>query len=157
MRVLIDGDSCPRLVRDLVAKAGAREKVEVICVANRSIPFSPGLSVNMQVVENFEGAADEALVAMARPGDLVLTRDIPLAARLVEASVAVLNDRGALYTRENVRERLSLRDFMAGLNAWGLKPESTAVYGKKEWDKFARTFDATFMFLVRSAGKPSIF
>ena len=92
---------------------------------------------------------------MARPPDWVLPGDNPLAARLVEASVAVLT-RG-LYTRENVRERLSLRDFMAGLNAWGLKPESTAVYGKKEWDKFVRTFDATFMFLVRSAGKPSIF
>jgi len=64
---------------------------------------------------------------------------------------AVLNDRGALYTRENIRERLSVRNFMAGLNAVGLKPESTAHYGKKEWDEFARTFDREFMKLVRNS------
>jgi hypothetical protein len=130
--------------------------VEVVCLANRPIPFSSGLTVKMQVVENTEGAADDALVKLAQPGDLVLTRDIPLAARLVETSVAVLNDRGALYTPENVRERLSVRDFMAELNAFGLKPESTAAYGKKEWDKFVRTFDATFMSLVRSSRKSFI-
>ena len=147
MTLHIDGDSCPRTVRDLAARAGVREGVPVVCYANRDIPFDTG--VEMVVVENREGAADDALRARAVPGDLALTRDIPLAAALVEQGVAVLNDRGALYTRENVRERLSVRDFMAGLNAAGLKPESTARYGKKEWDEFARTFDREFMKLVR--------
>jgi len=108
----------------------------------------------MILVEATEGAADRALVARAIPGDLALTRDIPLAADLVEAGVAVLNDRGALYTRENIRERLSVRHFMAGLNAAGLKPESTAQYGKREWDDFVRTFDKEFMKLVRSSRTP---
>jgi len=71
---------------------------------------------------------------------------------LVERGIAVLNDRGALYTRENIRERLSVRNFMASLNAVGLKPESIAQYGKREWDEFARTFDREFMRLVRSRG-----
>jgi uncharacterized protein YaiI (UPF0178 family) len=145
----IDGDSCPRAVRDLAARAGRREAVAVVCYANRTIPFDPGVPVEMVVVEKTEGAADRALAARAVPGDLALTRDIPLAADLVEAGVAVVNDRGALYTRENVRERLSLRNFMAGLNAVGLKPESTATYGKKEWDEFVRTFDREFMKLVK--------
>ncbi|MEI8094005.1 MAG: DUF188 domain-containing protein [Spirochaetales bacterium] len=149
MQVLIDGDSCPRAVREVVAKAGRREGVPVTCFANRPIPFRADLAITMEVVAATEGAADDALVARALPGDLVVTRDIPLASRLVELGVAVLNDRGALYTAENIRERLSVRDFMAGLNAAGLKPESTAVYGKKEWDRFVRTFDATFMTLVR--------
>ncbi len=105
----------------------------------------------MVVVENAEGAADRALLERAAPGDLALTRDIPLAAALVEKGVAAVNDRGALYTAENVRERLSVRDFMAGLNAAGLKPESTARYGKKEWDEFVRTFDRAFMKLVRQS------
>jgi len=147
----IDGDSCPRPVRDLAAKAGRREGVPVVCYANRPIPFDEGLPVEMVLVEATEGAADRALVLRARPGDLALTRDIPLAADLVEARVAVLNDRGALYTAENIRERLSVRNFMAGLNAVGLKPESTARYGKKEWDEFVRTFDREFMKLVRAS------
>lgn len=145
----IDGDSCPRTVRNLAAKAGNREGVPVVCYANRPIPFEAGLAVEMVVVEAVEGAADRALVARARPGDLALTRDIPLAADLVEAGVSVLNDRGALYTQENIRERLSVRNFMADLNAVGLKPESTKVYGKREWDEFVRTFDREFMKLVR--------
>jgi len=150
----IDGDSCPRTVRNLAAKAGNREAVPVVCYANRPIPFDPGLAVEMVLVEAVEGAADRALVARARPGDLALTRDIPLAADLVEAGVSVLNDRGALYTKENIRERLSVRNFMADLNAVGLKPESTKVYGKKEWDEFVRTFDRQFMKLVRQGRSP---
>ncbi len=109
------------------------------------------MPVEMVLVEKTEGAADRALVARAVLGDLALTRDIPLAADLVEAGIAVVNDRGALYTRENIRERLSVRNFMAGLNAVGLKPESTAVYGKKEWDEFVRTFDREFMRLVSAS------
>jgi len=146
----IDGDSCPRTVRNLAAKAGHREGVPVVCYANRPIPFD-GPPVEMVLVEALEGAADRALVARAVPGDLALTRDIPLAADLVDAGVSVLNDRGALYTKENIRERLSVRNFMADLNAVGLKPESTKVYGKKEWDDFVRTFDREFMKLVRLA------
>lgn len=150
----IDGDSCPRAVRELAARAGRREGIPVVCYANRRIPFEAGLPVEQVLVENTEGAADRALVARAVPGDLAVTRDIPLAAELVEAGIAVLNDRGALYTAENIRERLSVRNFMAGLNAVGLKPESTAQYGKREWDEFARTFDREFMRLVRLARPP---
>ena len=151
MTLHIDGDSCPRAVRDLAAKAGLREAVPVVCYANRPIPFDHGVPVEMVLVEATEGAADRALVGRAVPGDLALTRDIPLAADLVEAGVAVVNDRGVRYTEENIRERLSVRNFMAGLNAAGLKPESTAQYGKKEWDEFVRTFDREFMKLVRAS------
>jgi len=145
----IDGDSCPRPVRELAARAARRESIPLVCYANRAIPFD--MPIEMVVVENTEGAADAMLIARSVPGDLALTRDIPLAAALVEKGIAVVNDRGALYTRENVRERLSVRDFMTGLNAVGLKPESTARYGKKEWDEFVRTFDKVFMKLVRES------
>lgn len=149
MTLHIDGDSCPKPVRDLVVRAARREGIPVVCYANRTIPFETGMAVEMVVVENRSGAADEVLKARAVAGDLALTRDIPLAADLVAARVSVVNDRGALYTPENIRERLSVRDFMTGLASVGLKPESTKVYGKKEWDDFTRTFDREFMRLVR--------
>lgn len=151
MTLHIDGDSCPRQVRELAARAGRREGVPVVCYANRPIPFPARLGVDMRVVTAGEGEADREILAQARPGDLVLTRDIPLAAQLVALGLAVLNDRGTLYTAENVRERLSVRDFMAGLNAAGLKPEAQAQYGKRDWDEFARTFDREFMKLRRAS------
>jgi len=138
-----------------VAKAGQRENIAVVCYANRPIPFDPELSVQHVLVEVVEGAADDALVQAAVPGDLALTRDIPLAAELVEKGIAVVNDRGKVYDRENVRERLSLRNFMAELNAVGLRPESTATYGKKEWNDFVRAFDREFMKLVRQSRSPA--
>ena len=150
MKVFLDGDSCPRTVRDFAAKSCLRYDIPLCCVANRPIPFDEPNKVIMQVVGSQEGAADEALIAQAIPGDLVLTRDIPLAARLVELGVAVINDRGTIYTHENVRERLSVRNFMADLRASGLQPETTSVWGQKEWGAFVRSWDKVFHRLLKA-------
>jgi uncharacterized protein YaiI (UPF0178 family) len=150
LTVYLDGDSCPKPVRELVARSCRREKIDFVCFANRPIPFEETW-VTMKIVEGSLGAADDAIVANATPGDLVMTRDIPLAARLVEKGVSVVNDRGTIYSRENVRERLSLRDFMEELRTAGLKPESTASYGTKEWNAFVRSWDKEFMRLLRQA------
>jgi uncharacterized protein YaiI (UPF0178 family) len=85
--------------------------------------------------------ADDRIVALARAGDLVITRDIPLAQRLVEASVMVIDDRGREYTPENIQERLSLRDFMVGLAENGLGKDRVAQYGKRELKAFADSFN----------------
>jgi uncharacterized protein YaiI (UPF0178 family) len=88
-------------------------------------------------------------VELAEQGDLVLTRDIPLASRLVEASVMVMDDRGGTYTRENIRERLSLRDFIVGLAENGLGADRSPSYGKKELKAFADSFDRILTRLLR--------
>jgi uncharacterized protein YaiI (UPF0178 family) len=95
-----------------------------------------------------EGAADNRIVALARSGDLVITRDIPLASRLVEAAIMVMDDRGRVYTRENIRERLSLRDFMVGLAENGLGKDRIASYGKRELKAFADSFDRVLAQLI---------
>jgi uncharacterized protein YaiI (UPF0178 family) len=94
-------------------------------------------------------SADNHIVELAQPGDLVLTRDIPLASRLVEASVLVMDDRGQVYTRENIRERLSLRDFMVALAENGLGTERTATYGKRTLKAFADSLDRILVRLMR--------
>jgi uncharacterized protein YaiI (UPF0178 family) len=103
----------------------------------------------MELCPAGEGAADNRIVELAEPGDLVITRDIPLASRLVAASILVIDDRGQIYTRENIRERLSLRDFMVGLAESGLGMERIAAYGKKELKAFADGLDRVLVKLAR--------
>ena len=84
---------------------------------------------------------------------MVITRDIPLAKRLVDAHIRVINDRGTVYTAGNIKERLSLRNFMYELAANGLSPERTKTFGRKEIMKFAQTLDCESLRLMKSASE----
>jgi uncharacterized protein YaiI (UPF0178 family) len=141
VKILVDADSCPRPARELVLRAAARTGIKAVFAANRPIPGIDGDNAVMELCPPGEGAADDRIVALAGPEDLVVTRDIPLANRLVEAGICVLDDRGRIYTRENIRERLSLRDFMVGLAENGLGSERSASYGKKELKAMADSLD----------------
>jgi uncharacterized protein YaiI (UPF0178 family) len=103
----------------------------------------------MEICSPGEGSADNRIVELARPGDLVITRDIPLAQRLVDASILVMDDRGQVYTRENIGERLSIRNFMVGLAENGLRGERTASYGPKELKAMANSLDRILTRLMR--------
>ena len=141
MRILADGDSLQAEIRALLSRRAAREaeraatpspsgerdssgkpSFSLIFVAARALPLPPG--VELVLVEAGPDAADDRLVELAQAGDLAVTRDLPLAERLAEKGLRVLNDRGEVFTLENVRERRSLRDQAAELRAMGLAPES---------------------------------
>jgi uncharacterized protein YaiI (UPF0178 family) len=115
MKILVDADSCPPAARELVLRAAARTGIRAVFAANRPIPGIDGEYAAMAICSAGEGAADDQLAALAQPGDLALTRDIPLAARLLEAGAEVLDDRGRIFTAENIREKLSMRNFTVGL------------------------------------------
>ena len=110
MRILVDADSCPKPIRRVIVRAARRVGIETIFVANRPIPLPSVDTLRMITVEATEGAADAYLVEHAEQGDLAISRDIPLAAALVERGATVLDVRGQVYTRENVGERLSIRN-----------------------------------------------
>jgi len=151
MRILVDADSCPREARDLVLRFSARLGIKTIFAANRPIPGIPSPKkgnqpppeelVQMELCSKESGAADDRIVALALPGDLALTRDLPLAERLVGAGISVLDDRGRIFTKENIRQLRSLRDFTVGLAENGMEYERTASYGKKEINKLANSLD----------------
>ncbi len=105
----------------------------------------------MVLVESGPDAADDEIVSQAKAGDLVVTRDIPLAARLVEGGIDVINDRGTHYTEENIRPRLSERDFMAELRAMGLESAKDRSFSAREIQAFSATFDRELTRLLRSA------
>ena len=157
MQILVDADSCPRQVRELILRTCIRlnmqsniqsnnpsynqANIKAVFVANHPIPDISGEHAVMEICPPGEGSADDRIVALAQPGDLAVTRDIPLAERLVEAQVCVLDDRGRVYTKENIRYCRSLRDFSIGLANNGLGPERIALYGRKELKNFADSFD----------------
>ena len=144
MIIWVDGDSCPRPIRDILCRAAVREKVTVNFIANREIPLKKSGQISLILTSPEEGSADRYIIENSSPGDLVVTRDIPLAAELVEKEdLSVLNDRGTVYTKENVRERLAQRDFNQMMREAGLDDERSSNFGPKEIRAFSNTFDRT--------------
>jgi uncharacterized protein YaiI (UPF0178 family) len=142
MKILVDADSCPALVRDTVCRAAKRCNIKAHFAANRNIPnLDPNCSV-MELCPEGEGQADDRIVFLACKNDIAITRDVPLAARLVEKGIDVLDDRGRIFTDDNIRTLLSLRNFNVGLAENGIDIVRTANYTKKDLKLFADSFDA---------------
>jgi uncharacterized protein YaiI (UPF0178 family) len=152
VRIWVDADAAPRAVKDVVARAAARVEVRCTLVANRRLDtpvHNPWVSA-----ERVAGGPDEAddfIAREAAPGDLAITSDIPLAARLVEKGVAVVDPRGAEYDAESVRERLSVRDFMEGLRGAGDDTGGPPGFGARDKREFAATLDRVLTVLLRRA------
>lgn len=148
MKIFVDADSCPAAAREIVLRAAARRGIAAFFAANRPIPGIGGRA-EMLVCPASEGAADNRITDLARPGDLAVTRDVPLAARLVSAGISALDDRGRVYTADSIGERLSLRNFTVGLAESGLEYERTKSYGKRELKTFADSLDRLLVKLTR--------
>ena len=141
MKILVDADSCPRDARELVLRACRRRGIQAVFAANRPMPGISGKNVIMEICPAGENSADDRLVELAEPGDIAISRDLALAKRLLERNAVVIDDRGRLFTPNNINELLSLRDFTVGLAENGLGTERTASYGKKEQKTFADSLD----------------
>ena len=141
MRIWVDADACPRDVKELVFRASQRLQVPVTLVANKTVftPASP--LVSMVQVRGGPDVADDHIVAHANAGDVAITADVPLAARLVARKVVTLNPRGELYDEDNVGERLAMRDLMTDLREQGIMTSGPAAYGPKDKQKFANALD----------------
>ena len=151
MKILVDADSCPRQARELVSRFSARLGIKAIFAANRPIPgIDTGMAV-MEICPPGDGSADNRIVELAHAGDLVLTRDLPLAERLVEAGVTALDDRGRVFTQENIRSLRSLRDFAVGLADNGLETVRIPSYGKRELNALANSLDRELMRLLKNS------
>jgi uncharacterized protein YaiI (UPF0178 family) len=141
MRIWIDADACPRDVKDVVFRAAQRTQSPVVVVANKAmfVPRSP--LVQLAQVAGGPDVADDHIVTHAAAGDLAITADIPLAARLVEKQVHVLGPRGEVYDEDNVRERLSVRNFMADIREAGVVTGGPAAWGPRDKQRFADALD----------------
>lgn len=139
--VWVDADSCPVSVRELLIRFANRLNVQTKFVANRIIPLPFSSVLSMHIADETPDAADNFIVENCSANDIVITRDVPLAVRLVEKKLIVLNDRGKLYTPENIRESLSFRNFNLELVESGLPEKKTGMYTKKDLNLFANCLD----------------
>jgi hypothetical protein len=140
-RVWIDGDSVAREARRLVERHAGARGYDVVIVSDRRIRPASQERVETVVLEPREEAVDRYLLDHVSPGELVITRDIPLAESLLQRGVLVLNDRGEEFTAENIGKRRSERDMMLLLRESGVVSSGGVRYGKKELKGFADAFD----------------
>jgi uncharacterized protein YaiI (UPF0178 family) len=140
--IWVDADSIPVPARRIVIRFSLRRAVPAKFVANRQLPLgAKSADVQMIVTEATEGSADDYIAEHAAETDIAITRDVPLAARLVEKNVTVCGDRGRLYTKDNIREYLSIRNFSKDMAMLGIGPARVSAYGAKDLEKFANCLD----------------
>jgi len=157
MQIFVDADSCPRAAREMILRFSSRLGIKSVFAANHPIPGLSGQKKTafetafLELCPPGEGAADRRILELAKKGDLAITRDLPLAEQLVDADVTVLDDRGRAFTKENIREYRSLRDFTVGLADNGLDFDRTPSYGKKELSQLANSLDRELSRLSRAA------
>jgi len=152
MQVWIDGDACPARVKEFIYKASERTGVSVTLVANAAmrIPHSP--KIRLVVVSGDFDAADHHIVANATAEDLVVTADVPLASELIDKGAVVINSRGTIYTPENVKDSLSVRNLMQELRGGGIIQGGPSAYGDKDFNRFANSFDRELTRLLKKHG-----
>lgn len=150
IKIWIDADSCPSLVRNHVVKIGNRLNCKVLFVANKNIPCSEKLPFEMIICEEEKDSADNYIFNNVENNDLVITRDIVFADRLISKKICTINDRGTIFTSENIKELLSGRDFDLQLANIGLVKHYNEGYDKKKFAKFANSFDKIIHQLLRN-------
>ena len=142
MKIWIDADAAPRDVKEIVFRAARRLEVSVVMVANQRLVVPPGNDyVEAVWVRGGPDVADQHIADNAAEGDVAVTADIPLAAILVQKGLHVIDPRGDQYTGENIRERLSVRDFMDSLRGAGVETGGAKPYGPKDRQSFAAALD----------------
>jgi uncharacterized protein len=153
--IYLDADACP--VKDLVYRVAARHKLPLTVVANTPLRIPPlaGLIATPVVVHGAPEAADDWIAERAGPDDLVLTADIPLAARVVANGVRCLDFRGGEYRPNRIGDALAARDLNAYLRSLGLPTSKPAAFTPRDRSRFASTLDAAVSKLAQQAAKRS--
>jgi uncharacterized protein YaiI (UPF0178 family) len=141
MKIWVDADACPAVIRDILFRAAERTGVQLTLVANQPVRIPPSRCIRfIQVAPGFD-VADNEIVKRLDAGDLVITGDIPLAAEVIEKGAHALNPRGELYSADNIRARLNMRDFMDTLRASGIDTGGPPTLSQSDRKSFADHLD----------------
>jgi hypothetical protein len=141
MHIWVDADACPNPVKEILFRAAQRLGILLTLIANQPLRTPPSPHIRaIQVASGFD-KADEHIVQAVRPGDLVITADIPLAAQIIERGGEVLDPRGERYTKDNIRERLNMRDFLDTLRGSGMVTGGPPALTQADRKRFADALD----------------
>jgi uncharacterized protein YaiI (UPF0178 family) len=150
IKLWVDADACPRVIKEVLYRAAEREQIPLTLVANQplSTPRSRFIS-SIKVAAGFD-VADNEIVKLTEPGDLVITADIPLAAEVIEKGGNALNPRGEMYTADTIRQKLTMRDLMDELRGSGVNTGGPPSISQRDRQSFANELDR---FIIRSKQK----
>jgi uncharacterized protein YaiI (UPF0178 family) len=153
MRIWVDADACPGVIKEILFRAAQRVGAPLTLVANQRLRTPPSPLITSMVVPHGFDAADEEIIDQLAAGDLVITADIPLAAKVIGKRAHALDPRGTFYDEENIAERLSLRNFMDELRSTGMETGGPPAFSQTDRRTFANQLDR---FLARrSTGQRS--
>ncbi len=140
-RIWVDADACPGPVKEILFRAAERAQVQVTLIANQWLRTPSSRYIRALQVQGGFDVADDAIAERARTGDLVVTQDIPLAARVLANGAQAINPRGDRYTADNIAERLSMRNFMDELRGAGVQTGGPAAFNARDRQAFANQLD----------------
>ena len=141
MKIWVDADACPNVIKDILFRAAERARLPVVLVANSWVRTPPSRFISALQVPGGLDVADGEIVKRCKPGDLVVTADIPLAALVIDKGALALNPRGELYTADSIAQRLSMRNFMDELRGAGIQTGGPAGLHARDRQAFANALD----------------
>ena len=141
MQIWVDADACPNVIKDILFRAAERKKISLILVANQALQTPASAFIkSVQVPAGFD-VADNHIAQHVLEGDIVITADIPLAADIVKKGAYGINPRGTLYNESNIKQALSMRNFMEELRSSGQATGGPPPLNNKDKQAFANTLD----------------
>jgi len=141
MKIWVDADACPNVIKDILFRAADRVQITTMLVANRLLRTPPSRYIDKVQVSSGFDEADKYIAGRVQKGDLVITADIPLASDVVEKGGYALNPRGEFYTEDNIRQRLTMRNFMDELRGSGVDTGGPASLSQSDRQAFANELD----------------
>jgi len=141
MKLYIDGDALPNILKPILLRAIDKQQIETIVISNKKITI--GKSVNIKYIIVVAGAdeADNHIVELLEENDLVITADIPLADRTITKNAHAIDHRGELYTKDNIKHYLAMRDLMQSIRNSGEITKGPAPFSQKDSQNFANSFN----------------
>lgn len=141
MKIIVDADACPVVIKEILFKAATRTQVPLLLIANHAMKVPPSPVIQfIQVPAGFD-IADDEIVLRTQPNDLIITSDIPLAAEVIEKQGRVLSPRGEILDKQNIRGRLTTRDFLDTMRASGVQTGGPPPMTQRERKEFAGHLD----------------
>ncbi|WP_426194377.1 YaiI/YqxD family protein [Massilia sp. DWR3-1-1] len=149
MQILVDGDACPTVCKEILYRLADKRQLMVTLVANTLLRVPGSRFIRAVQVPAGADAADAHIVRMVTPGDLVITADIPLASLVLDQQGYALNPRGDFFTVDNIAQQLSMRTFMETLRSGGVDTGGPPPYGNSDRQNFANQLDRHLARLAR--------
>ena len=141
MPIWVDADACPVPIREILCRAATRWQIDTTFIANHVITLPPSPYIKRRQVPQGFDVADNEIMDQMQKGDLVITQDIPLAAEAIEKGADVFNPRGQAFTKENIRQRLAMRNFMEEMRNAGQVTGGPAPFSQTDRKEFADKLD----------------